>query len=78
MTADVAVAKLALIWMGSSTHSMNTDQRQVPLKNIVANGDVYTATLPGDGEVIPGHYYLFIVLGMGVPSMAQTVRVFRI
>ncbi|KAL2065154.1 hypothetical protein VTL71DRAFT_4295 [Oculimacula yallundae] len=70
-------AKLVLVRMGSVTHSINTDQRRIPLDAKVA-GDVYTATLPNDsGILIPGHYYLFAISATGVPSMAKTVKITR-
>lgn len=71
-------AKLVLVRMGSVTHSTNSDQRRVPLTDVKVVGDVYTAALPGDsGVLIPGHYYLFVVSGSGVPSVARTVKVTR-
>lgn len=71
-------AKLVLVRMGSVTHSTNSDQRRVPLTNVRVAGDVFTATLPNDsGVLIPGHYYLFVVSGTGVPSVARTVKVTR-
>lgn len=78
VTASEEGAKLALVRMGSSTHSINTDQRRVPLTNVVATGNVYMAQLPGDGLIIPGFYYLFVVSAKGVPSMARTVKVTRV
>ncbi|PVH89432.1 copper radical oxidase [Cadophora sp. DSE1049] len=71
-------ATLVLVRMGSVTHSTNSDQRRVPLTDVKVAGDVYTATLPSDsGVLIPGHYYLFVVSGTAVPSVARTVKVTR-
>ncbi|KAK8091225.1 hypothetical protein PG994_000730 [Apiospora phragmitis] len=54
-----------LVRMGSATHSINTDQRRVPLTK-----------LPDDsGVLLPGYYYLFAVSASGTPSMAKTFRV---
>ncbi|KAL1861568.1 hypothetical protein Daus18300_008831 [Diaporthe australafricana] len=78
LTASVNMAnsKLVLVRIGSSTHSINSDQRRVPLTNVAVSGTSYTATLPADsGILIPGHYYLFAVSSTGVPSVAKTVRV---
>ncbi|CZT47237.1 related to galactose oxidase precursor [Rhynchosporium secalis] len=73
-----AGAKLVLVRMGSVTHSINSDQRRVPLVDVKVAGDLYTATLPNDsGILIPGHYYLFAVSATGVPSVAKTVKVMR-
>lgn len=78
LTASVNMAnsKLALIRIGSSTHSVNSDQRRVPLTSVAVSGSSYTATLPADsGILIPGYYYLFAVSSTGVPSVAKTVRI---
>jgi galactose oxidase len=76
---DVAgngVAKLALVRMGSATHSVNSDQRRVPLVDVKKSGDSYTAKLPKDyGVLLPGFYYLFAVSPQGTPSVGQTVHV---
>lgn len=77
ITSD-STASLALIRIGSVTHSINSDQRRVPLTNVVVSGSGYTATLPSDGGiVIPGYYYLFAISAGGVPSVANTIKVVR-
>jgi galactose oxidase len=68
--------KFALMRIGSVTHSVNSDQRRVPLVKVKGDGNMYTATLPDDsGILIPGAYYLFVVSNEGVPSIARTVQV---
>jgi galactose oxidase len=69
--------KFVLVRIGSVTHSVNTDQRRVPLTNVTSGyGAEYTATLPNDsGILIPGHYYLFVLNAAGTPSMAKTVKI---
>lgn len=69
-------AKFSLIRMGSVTHSVNSDQRRIPLENVTVNGDKGSAKLPGDsGILLPGFYYLFAMSSQGTPSIAQTVHV---
>lgn len=69
--------KLVLVRIGSVTHSINSDQRRIPLTTSVS-GNAYTATVPNDsGVVIPGYWYVFVVSGSGVPSLARTVRITR-
>jgi galactose oxidase len=69
-------SKFVMIRIGSVTHSINTDQRRVPLDNITGSGTVFTATLPSDsGILLPGSYYLFVVSAQSVPSLAHTVQV---
>ncbi|RMZ68166.1 kelch domain-containing [Pyrenophora seminiperda CCB06] len=68
--------QFTLVRIGSVTHSVNTDQRRIPLSNIAGNGNKCTVTLPNDsGILLPGAYYLFVVSEKGVPSIARTVQV---
>lgn len=65
-----------LVRMGSATHSINTDQRRVPLEMVTACRGRYGLRLPADsGVLIPGYYYLFAVTPRGTPSIAKTFRV---
>lgn len=66
-----------MVRMGSATHSINTDQRRVPLTEVVkANGGAYAVTIPNDsGVVLPGPWYLFAMSKDGVPSIARTIMV---
>ncbi|MCJ1465965.1 hypothetical protein MMC07_004584 [Pseudocyphellaria aurata] len=74
-TTNTAVSQWSLIRYGSVTHTVNTDQRRIPLRPTVA-GNTYTFKLPGDsGVVIPGYYMLFAVNSAGTPSVAKTVKV---
>ncbi|EDU43973.1 galactose oxidase [Pyrenophora tritici-repentis] len=68
--------QFTLVRIGSVTHSLNTDQRRVPLSNVNNNANKCTVTLPNDsGILIPGAYYLFVISKEGVPSIARTVQV---
>ncbi|KAL9107328.1 MAG: hypothetical protein Q9227_007780 [Pyrenula ochraceoflavens] len=70
-----SVTTFSLIRIGSNTHTVNTDQRRVPLTPSGSGGNL-TVTLPGDaGVVLPGYWYLFAVDSSGVPSVAKTVKV---
>lgn len=78
VTTDAAVAKWSLIRYGSATHTVNTDQRRIPLTpaNPTAGSLTYNFTLPADaGIILPGYYMLFAVSAKGVPSVATTIRV---
>ncbi|RYP90595.1 hypothetical protein DL770_003262 [Monosporascus sp. CRB-9-2] len=74
---DGAVASFSLVRFGSSTHTVNTDQRRVPLAATAASGTTtYTMTLPSDpGVLLPGYWMLFAINGAGVPSVARTIQV---
>lgn len=65
----------SLIRLSTTTHTVNTDQRRLPLTPTAANGDTYTFQLPSDpGVVVPGYWFLFAMVE-GVPSHATTVQV---
>ena len=63
----------SLMRMGVTTHTVNTDQRRVPLTATQA-GNTYTMTLPADrGILIPGPWMLFAMDANGVPSIAKYI-----
>ncbi|WP_166786480.1 galactose oxidase-like domain-containing protein [Cryobacterium sp. TMT2-15-1] len=66
----------SLIRMSTVTHSINTDQRRIPLTPTGVTGNTASLTIPSDpGVVVPGHYLLFALDANGVPSVAQTIRI---
>ncbi|KAL6408553.1 Galactose oxidase [Ilyonectria robusta] len=68
--------KMSLVCMGSATHSLNSDQRRIPLTGFQAKGNQYTVKLPKDnGVLLPGYYYLFVMSPQGTPSMSKTVQI---
>ncbi|KAL6703430.1 hypothetical protein ACN47E_009689 [Coniothyrium glycines] len=76
LAGSVSGATFAMVRIGSVTHSVNTDQRRVPLRSVTGSGRNYTATLPADsGVLVPGAYYLFVLDARGVPGVARTVQV---
>jgi Galactose oxidase-like, Early set domain/Bacterial Ig domain len=74
-TPDAAsIQKVALVRLGAVTHSVNMEQRYVPL-SFTAGSSSLAATVPANVNVAPpGFYMLFIVDGAGVPSVAKMVR----
>jgi len=75
VTTGSPVSSFALVRMGSATHSVNTDQRRVPLSHISTGPNTYSVAIPGDpGVAVPGYYMLFALDGGGVPSVARIVR----
>ncbi|HVM45111.1 MAG TPA: galactose oxidase early set domain-containing protein, partial [Candidatus Thermoplasmatota archaeon] len=76
-TPDAAsVAAVHLVRLSSVTHSLNTDQRVVPLAFERAGPSTLVARVPADaGAAPPGWYMLFLVSGEGVPSVARMVHV---
>ena len=76
VVTDRQVSSFALMRISSTTHSINTDQRRVPLTPTVVNGLDYTILLPSEpGIVIPGYWMLFALDPAGVPSVAETILV---
>lgn len=64
-----------MIRYGSATHTVNTDQRRVPLTE-TASGLTYTIKLPSDpGVLLPGYWMLFAINAAGVPSVSTQVKV---
>lgn len=80
VSTDAPIRSFALVRMSSSTHSVNTDQRRIPLTFRQSSGGdggyAYTVAIPADaGVAIPGQYMLFALNAGGVPSVAKTIRI---
>jgi hypothetical protein len=70
-----STSKVALVRLGAVTHSVNMEQRYIPL-SFTAGGGTLTATSPANANVAPpGVYMLFIIGNDGVPSVARMVQV---
>jgi galactose oxidase-like protein/Big-like domain-containing protein len=70
-----AIRKVALIRLGAVTHSVNMEQRYVPLAFTAGAGSL-SATAPANADIAPpGMYMLVLVDANGVPSVARMVRV---
>ena len=70
-----SISKVALVRLGAVTHSVNMEQRYVPL-SFTTDGGVINATAPANANVAPpGPYMLFLIDSDGVPSVARMVRV---
>ncbi|KZL84074.1 galactose oxidase [Colletotrichum incanum] len=73
------VTQFDMVRYGSSTHSINTDQRRVVLKSLPRErsgelGWSYDVKIPSDpGVVVPGYWMLFATSSKGVPSVAKTL-----
>ncbi|KAE8155287.1 hypothetical protein BDV25DRAFT_135034 [Aspergillus avenaceus] len=73
---DSEVKSASLVRTGTTTHTVNTDQRRVPLEVKDEGSSQYSAKLPKDaGILLPGWYMLFAFNHNGTPSLAQMVRV---
>ena len=75
VATDRAVTSFALVRMASVTHSVNTDQRRIPLSFTGSPGN-YQLSIPAQrGVVLPGNYMLFALDASGVPSVARTINI---
>lgn len=65
----------AIVRLGSATHTVNSDQRRIPLTQTSVSNGVFTFHLPTDpGVVMPGYWWLF-AMENGVPSVATELLI---
>lgn len=65
----------SIIRYGSTTHTVNTDQRRIGVKLKSAGDNKYTFDIPSEaGQALPGYYMLF-VLKDGTPSRSVNIQV---
>ncbi len=70
-----SIRKAALVRLGAVTHSVNMEQRYVPLSFTAGSGTL-NATSPANANIAPpGVYMLFVIGANGAPSLARMVRV---
>ncbi|PPK68436.1 discoidin domain-containing protein [Actinokineospora auranticolor] len=76
VNTDRPVTRFALIRTSSVTHSVDNDQRRIPVIPVQVNATTYRLTVPADkGVALPGHYLLFALDGANVHSTALTIRI---
>lgn len=76
INTDSAVNAFALVRLSSVTHTVNNDQRRIPLNFTTVGINAYTVTIPSNrGVAIPGYYMLFALNGTGVPSVAKILKI---
>jgi galactose oxidase len=70
------VKSFALMRLSSVTHTVNNDQRRIPLAATTSDGAHYKVKLSNDpGVLLAGYYMLFALDPRGVPSEAVTVLI---
>jgi galactose oxidase len=73
-TTTSPVVSFVLMRLSSVTHTVNNDQRRIPLQIQSTTGNAYTLAVPSNpGIVLPGNYWLFALNAQGVPSVAANV-----
>ncbi len=76
VTTGGPVSSFVLMRYGEATHTVDNDQRRIPLKINSVSGNTYTMTIPQDpGITLPGPYMLFAINAAGTPSVAATVSI---
>ena len=73
---DVRLSRFALVRASAVTHSLNNNQRRIPLAPQTIDGTAHTLRLPADrGIALPGPYLLFALDDAGTPSVARSLLV---
>jgi galactose oxidase len=77
VTTSTPVVSFVLMRLSSTTHTVNNDQRRVPLQMVSAtDGNNYTLTIPSNpGIALPGAYWLFALNAQGVPSVGSSILI---
>lgn len=74
-TTSRAVGAFVLMRLSAVTHSLNNDQRRVPLTFTATGATSYTLRAPANAGIAPpGYYMLFALDANGVPSTAWTLQ----
>jgi galactose oxidase len=76
VTTGSPVVSFVLMRLSSTTHTVNNDQRRVPLQIQSTSGNTYTLAIPSNpGIVLPGYYWLFALNAQGVPSVGAVILI---
>ncbi len=76
VATDAAVASFVLMRMSSTTHTVNNDQRRVPVTHRSTSPTGHSVDIPTNpGIVSPGDYMLFALDANGVPSISRRIRI---
>lgn len=68
------VSRVTLVKTGSATHTVDFDQRFLPLTH-TASGTQLSVAMPANANVAPpGYYMLFVFNSAGVPSVAKIIK----
>ncbi|KAJ5719757.1 hypothetical protein N7493_007335 [Penicillium malachiteum] len=77
ITTDGPVnAEASIIRYGSTTHTVNTDQRRISVQLSSIGSNAYTFDIPSEpGIALPGYYMLFVLNNDGAPSHSVNIQV---
>jgi len=76
VTTNGPVSSFSMVRYGESTHSVDNDQRRIPLSITSVSGNTYKLAIPSDpGVALPGPYMLFALKSNGTPSISKTISI---
>jgi hypothetical protein len=76
VTTGGPVQSFVLMRYDEATHTVDNDQRRIPLTIVSSNGNTYRLAIPSDpGIALPGPYMLFAVDANGTPSVSATITI---
>jgi hypothetical protein len=76
VTGDASIQAFAMVRLSATTHTVNHDQRRVPIPFRTVEPGVFELEIPSNpGVLLPGAWMLFAMNGQGTPSVSRTVEV---
>jgi galactose oxidase len=76
VTTSGPVQSFVMMRLSSTTHTVNNDQRRIPLTPVSSSGNTYTLTIPSNsGIALQGYYWIFALNAQGVPSVGSTILI---
>ena len=75
IVTDETIVNFSLVRLSSVTHSVNNEQRRIPLKFTPLKNNNYTLNIPNANLLPPGSYFLFAMNQDGVPSVGSIIRI---
>jgi galactose oxidase len=76
VTTGGSVSSFSMVRYGVATHSVDNDQRRIPLQIVSSSGNTYQLAIPSNpGIALPGPYMLFALDSNGTPSISSTISI---
>jgi len=76
VTVDAQNLTFEALRMSATIHTVNNEQRRIPLTATANLNGRYDLTVPSDpGVVLPGYYMLFAINAQGILSVANTIKI---
>ena len=76
VTADTPKLTFEALRISAATHTVNNDQRRIPLAAKPGLNNSYKLKIPSDpGVATPGYYMLFAINAQGTPSVSRVMKI---